>query len=120
MLPVVSYPDMRSRQRLGVELRGQCSPQLNAERTTREVNSILIASIRMGDRNDDKGNTCELLINAVKWSKPKVLIGLDQKVRGMDSWLYIPVTQSGIPSADRQAQLSPLSSGKRPVREADR
>ncbi len=65
-----------------MELRGQCSPQLIAGRKTREGNSILIAPIRMGARNDDKGNVCELLINAVKWSKPKVLIGLDQKGKG--------------------------------------
>ena len=102
MLPVVSYPDMRSRQRLGMELRGQCSPQLIAERANREGNSTLIAPIRMGARNDDKGNACELLINVVKWSKPKVLIGLDQKVRGTVSWLYIPTTQSIIPPVDRQ------------------
>ncbi len=75
MLPVVSYPDMRSRQRLGVKLRRQCSPQLIAERANREGNSILIAPIRMGAMNDDMGNTCELLINVVMWSKLKVLIG---------------------------------------------
>ena len=86
-----------------MKLRGQRSPQLTAERETQEGNSILIAPIRMGARNDDKGNVCELPINAVKWSKPKVLTGLDQKVRGMDSWLYIPATQSIIPPADRQA-----------------
>ena len=63
----------------------------------------MIAPIRMGARNDDMGNTCELPINVVMWNKPKVLIGLDQKVRGMDSWLYIPATQSGIPPAERQA-----------------
>ena len=49
------------------------------------------------------GNIRELLINVVMWSKPKVLIGLDQKVRGMDSWLYISATQSSIPPAKRQA-----------------
>jgi len=49
------------------------------------------------------GNRCELLINVVMRNKPKVLTGLDQKVRGMDSWLEIPATQSNIPPADRQA-----------------
>jgi hypothetical protein len=57
----------------------------------------------MGARNDDMGNIRELLINVVMWNKPKVLIGLDQKVRGRDSWLDIPATQSIIPPADRQA-----------------
>ena len=32
---------------------------------------------------DGMGNTCELLINVVMKNKPKVLEGLDQKVRGM-------------------------------------
>ena len=86
-----------------MKLRGQCSPQLIAERTTQEGSPILIALIRMGARNDDMGNRCELLINVVMRNKPKVLTGLDQKVRGMDSWLEIPATQSNIPPADRQA-----------------
>jgi hypothetical protein len=86
-----------------VKLRGQCSPQLTAERVTREGNSILIAPIRMGAMNDDMGNIRELLRNVVMWSKPKVLTGLNQKVRGMDSWLYISATQSSIPPAERQA-----------------
>ena len=87
-----------------MKLRGQCSPQQSAERTTREGSSILIAPIRMGARNDNKGNICELLINVVMWSEPKVLIGSDQKkVRGKDSWLNIPATQSKVPPAERQA-----------------
>jgi hypothetical protein len=65
-------------------------------------NTILRAPIRMGARNDDRGNRCELLINVVMWNKPKMLWGLVQKVRGIDSWLYIPAMQSGIPPADRQ------------------
>ena len=95
-----------------MELRGQCSPQLIAERTTQEGKSILIAPIRMGARNDDMGNTCELLINVVMWKKPKVLIGLDQKVRGMDRVLYIHPTQSMIPSAERQALTHPVKSAE--------
>ena len=85
-----------------MKLRGQCSPQPSVERKTQEGKSILIAPIRMGARNDDMGNICELLINIVKIDKPKVLIGLDQKVRGMDSWLNIPATQSSIPPVERQ------------------
>ena len=52
---------------------------------------------------DGMSNKCELLINVVNQNKPKVLEGLDQKVRGMDSWLNIPATQSNIPPAERQA-----------------
>ena len=49
------------------------------------------------------GNIRELLINVVIYDKPKVLKGLDQKVRGMDRVLYIHPTQSAIPPANRQA-----------------
>ena len=33
--------------------------------------------------NDDMDNIRELLLYVVKWRKPKVLIGLDQKIRGL-------------------------------------
>ena len=48
------------------------------------------------------GNTCELRINVVMWNKPKVLIGLNQKVRGVVVVFYIHSTQSEIPPAKRQ------------------
>jgi len=48
-------------------------------------------------------NICELLLNVVSQNKPKMLKGLDQKVRGMDRVLYSHPTQSMIPSAERQA-----------------
>ncbi|QTA79969.1 Uncharacterized protein dnl_55430 [Desulfonema limicola] len=35
-----------------------------------------------GARNDDMDNTCELLINVVSASKPKMLTGLNQKGKG--------------------------------------
>ena len=57
----------------------------------------------MGAKNDGMGNRCELLINVVMWNKPKVLIGLDQKVRGMVRVLDIHSTQSMTPPANRQA-----------------
>ena len=47
-------------------------------------------------------NICELLINVVKYDKPKVLKGLDQKVRGMVRGFCTPPTQSKIPPAERQ------------------
>ena len=43
------------------------------------------------------GNICELLINVVKWNKPKVLTGLNQKVRGTVRVFYIHSAQSTIP-----------------------
>lgn len=36
----------------------------------------------MGARNDGMRNVCELLINVVIFDRPKMLTGLDQKVRG--------------------------------------
>ena len=54
----------------------------------------------MGAMNNDRGDTCALLINVVMCDKPKVLIGLDKKLRGIDSWFSIPATQSNIPPAE--------------------
>ncbi len=47
------------------------------------MNSILAALSRRGAKNDGMGNIRELLINVVILNKPKVLLGLNQKVRGM-------------------------------------
>ena len=52
---------------------------------------------------DGMSNISELLINVVSQNKPKVLRGLDQKVRGMDRVFYVHLTQSVIPPAERQA-----------------
>ena len=50
------------------------------------------------------GNISELLINVVILNKPKVLLGLNQKVRGgMVRGLFIPSTHSRTPPAKRQA-----------------
>ena len=57
----------------------------------------------MGARKNGMGNTCELPLNVVMWNKPKVLTGLDQKVRGMAVVFYIHHTQSVTPPANRQA-----------------
>jgi len=74
-----------------------------AERGSREANSILAASSRMGARNDGMRNICELLINVVMFNRPKVLVGLDQKVRGMDGTFRSCSTRTMIPPANRQA-----------------
>ena len=55
---------------------------------------------------------CELLINVVSQNKPKVLKGLDQKVRGMDRVLFVHPTQSEIPPAERQALTHPVKSAE--------
>jgi hypothetical protein len=49
------------------------------------------------------GNISELLINVVILDKPKVLLGLNQKVRGMVRGLSTSSTHSTIPPAKRQA-----------------
>lgn len=69
---------------------------------TRERNSTLVVSNRMGARNDGMSNISELLVNAVMRNKPKILIRLDQKVRGMDRVFRFHSTQSSTPPADRQ------------------
>jgi hypothetical protein len=66
-----------------VKPEGQCSPQFFTERGTRKGISILVAPNRMGAKNDGMCNICELLINVVKVNRPKVLTGLNQRVRGM-------------------------------------
>ena len=60
-------------------------------------------------------NIRELLLNVVMQNKPKVLKGLDQKVRGMDRVLIFHPTQSVIPPAERQALthlVKPAEHGK--------
>ena len=56
----------------------------------------------MGARNDGMRNICELLINVVIDDRPKMLIGLNQKVRGMDGPVRCCPTRSMIPPANRQ------------------
>ena len=54
------------------------------------------------------GNRSELLINVVRIDKPKVLAGLSQTARGMDSTLLTRATQPAIPSAERQLLTYPV------------
>ena len=56
----------------------------------------------MGAKKDGMCNRGELLINAVMVHRPKMLTGLNQKVRGMVEVLACHFTRSMIPSADRQ------------------
>jgi hypothetical protein len=62
----------------------------------------------MGAKKEGMGNICELLINVVKWNKPKVLTGLNQKVRGTVRVFYIHSAQSTIPPANKQALTRPV------------
>jgi hypothetical protein len=56
----------------------------------------------MGARNDGMRNICELLINVVIFDRPKMLTGLDQKVRGMVGAVWCCPTRTAIPPANRQ------------------
>jgi hypothetical protein len=47
------------------------------------------------------GNRCELLINVVKTDKPKMLIGLNQKVSGMGEEFFALLSQTMMPPAER-------------------
>ncbi len=71
-------------------------------RMSREANSTLAASNRKGARNDGMRNICELLLNVVNDDRPKMLIGLDQKVRGMVRAVRCCPTRTMIPPANRQ------------------
>jgi RNA-directed DNA polymerase len=69
---------------------------------SREANSTLAASSWMGARNDGMRNVCELLINVVIVDRPKMLTGLDQKVRGVVGTVRCCPTRTTIPPANRQ------------------
>jgi hypothetical protein len=47
------------------------------------------------------GNRCELPINVVKTDKPKMLIGLNQKVSGMGEEFISLLSQTITPPANR-------------------
>ena len=55
----------------------------------------------------------ELLINVVMHSKPKVMTGLNQKVRGKDQKLPILLTQTTQPPAERQSLTHPGTHAER-------
>jgi hypothetical protein len=56
----------------------------------------------MGARNDGMRNICKLLLNVVNVNRPKMLTGLDQKVRGMVGVVRCCPTRTTIPPANRQ------------------
>ena len=77
-------------------------------------------------------NICELLVNVVTKDKPKALTGLDQKVRGQERRLVLPLLADAVSSANRQhlprpdicvehgkPVLSPFLNGRGAVRRAD-
>ena len=51
---------------------------------------------------DGMANACELLINAVNVNKPKMLAGLDQKVRDGYEGIQFPSSETPTSPANRQ------------------
>jgi len=60
-------------------------------RTSREGIRRLLAPRRSGAKVDGMANSSELLINVVRSSKPKALIGLNQKVSGLVQGFPLPL-----------------------------
>ena len=63
---------------------------------------FLRASTRTGARLDGMINASELLINVVIYDKPKMLTGLNQKVRGWLPLLWVEAHGQLQPPANRQ------------------
>jgi hypothetical protein len=59
------------------------------------------------------GSTCKSLINVVKRNKPKVLVGLDQKVRGQVRVFPCNPTQTVVPPAERRTLTHPGTNAER-------
>jgi len=64
------------------EARGTMKPSVRTGRETRKTTSTRAASSRRGAKNDGMCNICELLINAVRVNRPKMLTGLNQNGKG--------------------------------------
>ena len=76
-------------------------------RVSREGTRRLLALKRSGTRVDGMANPGELLINVVRTSKPKTLIGLNQKVRGQVQGIPLPLPSLSEPPANRQSLNHP-------------
>ena len=93
---------MRRWQRRGVKLGGQRSPTRKGGDGIARGRQLREHRLGKEPGRDGMENGCELSVNVVMIDKPKVLIGLNQQVRGMDSTLLTRATQPAIPSAERQ------------------
>ena len=76
-------------------------------RASREGARRLLALRRSGTRVDGMANSGELLINVVRTSKPKGLIGLNQKVRGQVQGHLLSPAVAAEPPANRQSLNHP-------------
>ena len=108
VLPAVPYRGVRRRQRRGAKPSGQRILTRPDGRGTREPRPRLPAPRRSGARVDGMANPGELPINVVRTSKPKVLRGLDQKVRGQVQGHSPSPAVAVEPPANRQSLNHPM------------
>src|SRR5512135_1732666 len=91
--PSVCYPSGRHRQRRGPKPGGQRNLDHKDRPWTREPTRRLPASRRSGASSPGQVNPGEVLRTAVNKDKPKMLSGLDQKVRGQVQGLQAPLSR---------------------------
>src|SRR4051812_17928761 len=91
--PSVCYPSGRRRQRRGPKPGGQRNLDPIDRPWTREPTRRLPASRRSGASSPGQVNPGEVLIKAVIGNKPKMLIGLNQKGRGLVQGLQLPLSR---------------------------
>jgi hypothetical protein len=99
--PSVCYPSGRRRQRRGPKPGGQWSldPRIGRERVSRPGDCQHHGGRELAVR--DMVNPGEVLIKAVIINKPKMLSGLNQKVRGQALGAGQSPVADGAPPADR-------------------
>src|SRR3954454_16751313 len=88
--PSVCYPSGRRRKQRGPKPGGQRNLDPKDRPWTREPTRRLPASRRSGASSPGQVNPGEVLIKAVRKDKPKMLSGLNQKVRGQVRGLQRP------------------------------
>jgi len=108
VLPPVPYQDVRLEQFDGTKLLGQWSLiRVDNRQTVRGGGDC---EHRCGRELgwDGMVNTCELLINAVRTNKPKMLTGLSQKACGLVEEFPFLFSQTLRPPANRQDLPHPV------------
>ena len=112
--PSVGYPSGRHWQRRGPKPGGQRNLDPTDRPWKREPTRRLPASRRSGASRPGQVNPGEVLIKAVNRGKPKMLSGLDQKVRGQVQGLQCPLSRmthhrpkgTTLPRSDRRDERS--------------
>jgi hypothetical protein len=109
VLSPVPYRDLQWEQFCGGKLAEQCSPpQLGARESCEADSSTASIEAVWALGVDGMANKGELLLNAVKVDKPKMLIGLTQNGNVFRCWgLPVPQPQPLRTPADRQGLPHP-------------